>query len=149
MSKDRKKPQTKRQTQRWLLMARIKSSLRRRFQKGYRGAVFSLGPHGSVTAASLGLPVLTGRKAMEAMAAPPPPQTGPGQGNQSIVLQNCLAVLTMDDPKNDLQGADIVIQNGKIAAIGKGLGGATGNRVIDCSTLYRYARVYNNASPQI
>jgi hypothetical protein len=89
---------------------------------------------GSVTAASLGFPVLTGRKAMEAMAAPPPPQTGPGQGNQSIVLQNCLAVLTMDDPKNDLQGADIVIQNGKIAAFGKGLGGATGNRVIDCST---------------
>src|SRR5262245_37960304 len=56
---------------------------------------------GSVTAASLGLPVLTGRKAMEAMAAPPPPQTGPGKGNQSIVLQNCLAVLGMDDPKND------------------------------------------------
>src|SRR5262245_28102680 len=89
---------------------------------------------GSVTAAALGFPVLTGRKAMEAMAAPPPPQTGPGQGNQSIVLKNCLAVLTMDDPKNDLQGADIVVQNGKIAAIGKGLGGATGNRVVDCST---------------
>ena len=32
-------------------------------------------------------------------------------------------------------GADILIQDGKIAAIGKGLGGAAGGRVVDCSTL--------------
>ena len=89
---------------------------------------------GAVTAASLGLPELTGRKAMEAMAAPPPPKTGKGKGNQSVLLQNCFAVLTMD-PSADMMGADILIENGKIAAIGKGVGGATGNRVIDCSTL--------------
>jgi 5-methylthioadenosine/S-adenosylhomocysteine deaminase len=89
---------------------------------------------GTVTAASLGLPPLTGRKAMEAMAAPPPPNTGPGKGNQSVILQNCFAVLTMD-PSADVMGADILIQDGKIAAIGKGLGGAAGGRVVDCSTL--------------
>src|SRR5262249_17321306 len=80
---------------------------------------------GTATAASLGLPSLTGRKAMEAMAAPPPPETGPGKGNQSVILQNCFAVLTMD-PKADMMGADILIQDGKIAAIGKGLGGGGG-----------------------
>jgi 5-methylthioadenosine/S-adenosylhomocysteine deaminase len=89
---------------------------------------------GSVTAASLGFPVLTGRKAMEAMAAPPPPNPGPGQGNSSVLLKNCFAVLTMD-PASDMAGADILIENGKIAAIGKGLGGAMGGRAVDCSTL--------------
>ena len=68
---------------------------------------------------------------MEAMAAPPPPNTGPGKGNQSVILQNCFAVLTMD-PSADVMGADILIQDGKIAAIGKGLGGAAGGRVVDC-----------------
>jgi hypothetical protein len=34
-----------------------------------------------------------------------------------------------------MMGADILIENGKIAAVGKGIGGATGNRVVDCSTL--------------
>jgi 5-methylthioadenosine/S-adenosylhomocysteine deaminase len=92
---------------------------------------------GTVTAASLGLPELTGRKAMEAMAASPPPKTGKGQGNQSILLQNCFAVLSMEGEGSlyDLAGADILIQNGKIAAIGKSLGGAAGGRVVDCSTL--------------
>lgn len=85
---------------------------------------------GSVTAASLGFPAMTGRSAMQAKAQGGPP---PGKGG-NIVLKNCLAVLTMDDPKNDLTGADIVIADGKIAAIGKNLGPG-GGRQIDCSTL--------------
>ena len=37
------------------------------------------------------------------------------------------------DPKDDMAGADILIRDGKILAIGKHLGG--GDKVVDCSTL--------------
>jgi len=84
---------------------------------------------GSLTAASLGLPALAHNKGKP--HGGPPPHHGHHK-KQKILLKNCYAILTMD-PNADMAGADILIQDGKILAIGKHL--PRGDKTVDCSTL--------------
>jgi len=85
-----------------------------------------------LAAASLGFPAEAGKKRKG--HGGPPPHHGHHRHHrkQKILLKNCYAVLTMD-PSADMAGADILIQDGKILAIGKHLG--RGDKTIDCSSL--------------
>jgi cytosine/adenosine deaminase-related metal-dependent hydrolase len=61
----------------------------------------------------------------------------------NLLLKNCHTVATMVDGAKPLRGVDILLEGGKISAVGPGLQAPAGARVIDASTCVVYPGFVN------